>query len=278
MTVTFSTRIQRLRRLQGLLPGPDAPVGEGLTIRQLLPAMGDAYGPGGEPSRWRGMHRDLNDLEAEGLIATVNPGGRPQRYRQVSAELLEDEGDWQHLISQIRDLIQDQLPRQRLERLLIRLQRAQARLTKRGPKAAGVARQRLPDHGLGAGGRGTVIDLELRVRGQALAMLRARPLTPEQRIVDEGVDTPFPARVRLPVTEALARWLLGLGADVEVVAPAGLRQMMAEQTRAMARHYALPPSPTGEEGVNRQAGGSACATHCPPAQGMVGVEPRRTAS
>lgn len=249
MTATFSSRIQRLRRLQGLLPGPDAPAGEGLTISQLLPAMGDAYGPGAEPNRWRGMHRDLDDLEAEGLIETVNPGGRPKRYRQVSAELLEDEGDWQQLISQIRDLIQDQLPRQRLERLLTRLQRAQERLTKRGPKAAGVARQRLPDHGLGAGGRGTVIDLELRVRGQALEMLRALPLTPEQRIVDEGLDAPFPARVRvrLPVTEALSRWLLGLGADVEVVAPAGLRQEMAEQTRAMAGHYAPPLAPTGRE-------------------------------
>ena len=276
MTATFSSRIQRLRRLQGLLPGPGTPAGEGLTIAQLLPAMGDAYGQGAEPVRRRGVQRDLDDLAAEGLIETVNPGSRPLRYRQVSAELLEDEGDWQQLISQIRDLIPDQLPRQRLERLLTRLQRAQARLTKRGPKSAGVDRQRALVTGPGAVGRGTVIDLELRARGQPLEMLRARPLTPEQRIADERLDAPFPARVwaRLPETEALSRWLLGWGADVEVVAPVGLRQVMAAQTRAMARHYAPPSTPTGAEGVSSPAGGADFATHSPPARERVNGEPR----
>lgn len=34
------------------------------------------------------------------------------------------------------------------------------------------------------------------------------------------------------------RWLLGLGDNVEVVAPAGLRRVIGEQAHKMARHYA----------------------------------------
>ena len=41
----------------------------------------------------------------------------------------------------------------------------------------------------------------------------------------------------MPEIGALLRWLLGLGAKVEVVAPAGLRQLMGEQIAKMARHY-----------------------------------------
>ena len=45
-------------------------------------------------------------------------------------------------------------------------------------------------------------------------------------------------RVQVPETGALLRWLLGLGDNVEVVAPEGLRMVMREQSVKVARHYA----------------------------------------
>ena len=124
MSAAFHTRIQRLQRLQAKLPRPGTPVPECLTITQLLDLMPDGYGGGPLPTRRRAMQRDLDELEAEGLIEVLNPGGRPQRYRQVSEELLEDEADWQYLISHIRELVHDLLPQQRLDRFLARLNRA----------------------------------------------------------------------------------------------------------------------------------------------------------
>ena len=109
MSATYHSRIQRLRRLQGKLPRPGTPVGECLVISQLLLLMPDCYGQGPDPTRRRAMQRDLDELEAEGLIEVLNPGGRPQRYRQVSEELLEAEADWQYILSHIRDLVHDLL-------------------------------------------------------------------------------------------------------------------------------------------------------------------------
>ncbi len=77
------------------------------------------------------------------------------------------------------------------------------------------------------------------MRGYAVEVLRACPITPAQRFEDEPEDSPFLARVRVqvPETGALLRWLLGLGDNVEVVAPEGLRRVMGEQAHKMARHY-----------------------------------------
>lgn len=44
-------------------------------------------------------------------------------------------------------------------------------------------------------------------------------------------------RVQVPETGALLRWLLGLGDNAEVVAPAGLRLVMREQMAKAMRHY-----------------------------------------
>ena len=114
-----------------------------------------------------------------------------------------------------------------------------ARLGKPGSKAAGVALDRMIASGQVDFGRGQVIDLELRVRGYAVEVLRVCPITPAQRIEDEPADSPFLARVRVqvPETGALLRWLLGLGDNVEVVAPAGLRLVMREQMAKAMRHY-----------------------------------------
>ena len=114
-----------------------------------------------------------------------------------------------------------------------------ARLGKPGSKAAGVALDRMIASGQVDFGRGQVIDLELRVRGYAVEVLRVCPITPAQRIEDKPADSPFLGRVRVqvPETGVLLRRRLGLGDNVEVVAPAGLRLVMREQMAKAMRHY-----------------------------------------
>ena len=363
MSATYHSRIQRLRRLQGKLPRPGTPEGGCLIISQLLLLMPDCYGQGPEPTRRRAMQRDLDELEAEGLIEVVNPGGKPQRYRQASAELLEDEADWQYLISHIHDLVHDLLPQRRLDRVwqrlmreedgpllderklrlvpdtlrlcpaaihpgvleavltallkecvleilyenakgergpalihpqamvqrgptpylfalkndetapvrtyaLHRMIRAQARLSEAGRKAEGFDLDRAIASGQVDFGRGAVIDLELRVRGYAVEVLRACPITPAQRFEDEPEDSPFLARVRVrvqvPETGALLRWLMGLGDNVEVVAPAGLRRVVGEQAHKMARHYPRLNEQSEEAGAESDQDMTAGVAGIPP--------------
>jgi len=123
---------------------------------------------------------------------------------------------------------------------LHRMIRAQARLDEPGRKAEGFDLDRAIANGQVDFGRGKVIDLELRVRGYPVEVLRVSPITPAQCMEDEPEGSPFQARVRVqvPETGALLRWLLGLGNNVEVVAPAGLRLVMREQSLKMAGHYA----------------------------------------
>ncbi len=122
---------------------------------------------------------------------------------------------------------------------LHRITRAQARLADLARKAAGFDLGRAIASGLIDFGTGKVIDLELRVRGYAVEVLRVSPLTPAQRIDDEPAESPFLDRVRVqvPETGALLRRLLGLGDNVEVVTPAGLCLVMREQAVKVARHY-----------------------------------------
>ena len=130
---------------------------------------------------------------------------------------------------------------------LHRMLRARALLTVPGRPAEGFDLDQALASGQVDYSRGQVIDLELRVRGYAAEMLRACAITPTQLIEDEPADSPFLARVRVqvPETGALLRWLLGLGENVEVVAPAGLRLVMREEALKMARHYA-PLSVAGQ--------------------------------
>jgi predicted DNA-binding transcriptional regulator YafY len=88
-------------------------------------------------------------------------------------------------------------------------------------------------------GQGTLIDLDLRVRGYLATLLSCCPLTPDQRLEDEPEGSGFTLRVRaqLPSTGQLLRWLLGAGDNLEVIAPANLRQIMATQASKMAAHY-----------------------------------------
>ena len=88
-------------------------------------------------------------------------------------------------------------------------------------------------------GQGTLIDLELRVRGYLATLLVDCPLSENQVWEDEPAGSTFILRVRarLPSTGQLLRWLLGAGDNLEVVAPADLRRVVAVQAGKMAAIY-----------------------------------------
>jgi proteasome accessory factor B len=89
-------------------------------------------------------------------------------------------------------------------------------------------------------GQGTLIDLELRVRGYLATLLEVCPLSDDQSMVDEPADAAFSLRVkaRVPSTGQLLRWLLGAGDNLEVVGPADLRHVVASQSAKVAALYA----------------------------------------
>ena len=89
-------------------------------------------------------------------------------------------------------------------------------------------------------GQGRLIDLELRVRGYLATLLEACPLSDDQCLADEPDDSGFLLRVkaRLPSTGQLLRWLLGAGDNLEVMAPAELRRVVAAQSAKTAALYA----------------------------------------
>jgi predicted DNA-binding transcriptional regulator YafY len=158
---------------------------------------------------------------------------------------------------------------------LHRMIRARARLVDPARKAAGFDLDRAIASGRVDFGTGKVIDLELRVRGYVVEVLRACPLTPAQRIDDEPAESPFLARVRarVPETGALWRWLLGLGANVEVVGPPTLRQGIQEQTLRAARLYAHL-SVLGEDAAGQSEPGQDTPGHgnpSPACEGKVGA-------
>lgn len=77
------------------------------------------------------------------------------------------------------------------------------------------------------------------MRGYPATLLRVCPLTDDQVIDEEPEGAPFALRVsaRLPSTGQLLRWLLGLGANIQVLAPAELRQVLAGQVAKMGAIY-----------------------------------------
>ena len=339
MSATYQTRIQRLRRLEAILPRATTLPGECLGISRLLDILGDAYGQGAAASRRRALQRDLDELVKDGRIESVNPGGKTRHYRRLAADPREDDLIWQYTLQQVRDLIAEALPLGRIDRLWQRLlheldepllderrlrlvpdtlrlrpvelypevleavilalgQRCvlaalyedaagvrgdvflhpQA-LMQRGPlpylfalkndEAAPVRlyalhrmiRARpLPhtparvavgfdlDQAIAQGradfGTGALVDLVLRVRGYPATLLRVCPLTADQVITEEPEGAPFALRVsaRLPATGQLLRWLLGLGANIEVLAPAALRRVLASQVAKLSALYADPAS------------------------------------
>jgi predicted DNA-binding transcriptional regulator YafY len=97
-------------------------------------------------------------------------------------------------------------------------------------------------------GPGRMIALELRVRGYLVPLLSVCPLCPDQQLEDEPETSPFRLRVsaRLPSTGQLLRWLLGAGDNLEVVAPAELRQVMLAQSAKVAALYRPPEQVDGQ--------------------------------
>jgi len=88
-------------------------------------------------------------------------------------------------------------------------------------------------------GQGTLIDLELRVRGYLVELLRTCAMAPNQSLEDEPEDSDFEIRITatVPSTGQLLRWLLGAGDNLEVIAPPDLRRVVAAQTRKAAALY-----------------------------------------
>lgn len=107
---------------------------------------------------------------------------------------------------------------------------------------AGFDLQALIDEGAADFSVGKTIRLCIRVRGYVVELLRDCPLARGQRIDLEPDGSPFEARVEaeLPSSGQLLRWLLGMGDNVEVLEPAELRQVMANQASRMATLYSSP--------------------------------------
>ncbi|MBK8636884.1 MAG: WYL domain-containing protein [Chromatiaceae bacterium] len=335
MSATYQSRIQRLRRLEALLPTATATPADCPDGGRLLQILGDDYGASDVPARRRALQRDLMDLLKEGRIAAVNPGGKPLRYRRLGDDLAEDPLIWEYTLRQVRDLIAEAVPERRLDRLWERLlhevegplldarrlrcvpdtlrlrpvelypellqavvqalaqrralliqyqdaagERGEAvihpqALVQRGPipyllalkndevgpvrfyalhrmiraqvqvgTPARAATGFDLDQAIASGkidfGQGRLIDLELRVRGYLATLLEACPLSDNQRLDDEPDDSGFLLRVtaRLPSTGQLLRWLLGAGDNLEVMAPAELRRVVAAQSAKTAALYA----------------------------------------
>lgn len=126
---------------------------------------------------------------------------------------------------------------------LHRMIRAEADTTTPARAAEGFDLDESIANGLADFARGDPIDLELRVRGYVARVLSVCPLAPGQEIEDELPDAPFEMRVRarVPSTGQLLRWLLGGGDNIEVIAPAELRQVVASQAAKMAGLYPDTP-------------------------------------
>lgn len=93
--------------------------------------------------------------------------------------------------------------------------------------------------GLGFGEYGKAVKLTIRMSNYAGEHLKETKLSEDQVITDTG---PGEVRVvaKVQLTRRLRWWLLAFGPDVEVVAPAKLRDEMREQLRAALERYEPP--------------------------------------
>ena len=121
MSAAYHRRIQRLRRLEALLPPVTTTPADCPDGARLLDALTDAYGAGDKSARRRALQRDLEELIQVGRIEAVNPGSKPLRFRRRSQDAEEDTLIWQYTLQQVRDLIAEAVPTRRLDRLWQRL-------------------------------------------------------------------------------------------------------------------------------------------------------------
>jgi hypothetical protein len=116
MSAVHTTRIDRLKRLERLLPRDLSSVESGPDGARLLAIRGDAYAAKSDTARLRKLQRDLDELVKEGRIEAVNPGGKPLRYRRLTDDLNDDPPVLQYALEQIRDLIAEYVPKRQLDR------------------------------------------------------------------------------------------------------------------------------------------------------------------
>ena len=121
MSAVTQSRIDRLRRLEALLPRATAAPADCPDGTRLLTVLGAVYGPASESARRRALQRDLDELVRTERIQVVNPGGKPLRYRRLGEDVHEDKLVWEYTLRQVRDLIAEAVPARRLERLWERL-------------------------------------------------------------------------------------------------------------------------------------------------------------
>ena len=81
------------------------------------------------------------------------------------------------------------------------------------------------------------IALHLRLTGGAGEHLRETPLATDQLITESGEPDTLELRATVAWTYELQWWLQGLGPNVEVLAPAALREVLAQALRAAADQY-----------------------------------------
>ena len=90
--------------------------------------------------------------------------------------------------------------------------------------------------------------LTLRARGYVAELLHDCALGPDQKFVDEPVDSDFDVCVSavVPNTGQLLRWLLGCGDKIEVLTPVELRNVIRAQAVKAAQLYESDLPPTAE--------------------------------
>ena len=116
MSAIHTTRIERLKRLEQLLPRDVSSLESAPDGARLLGILGDAYCAQNDKARRRALQRDLDELVKDGRIEAVNPGGKPLRYRRLTDDVNEDPPVLQFALQQVRDLIAEYVPLRQLDR------------------------------------------------------------------------------------------------------------------------------------------------------------------
>ncbi|NCA72962.1 MAG: WYL domain-containing protein [Sphingobacteriia bacterium] len=116
MSAIHTTRIERLKRLEHLLPREVSSVESCPDGARLLGILGEADGAQKDTARLRKLQRDLDELVTDGRIEAVNPGGKPLRYRRLTDDLNDDPPVLQYALEQVRDLIAEYVPMRQLDR------------------------------------------------------------------------------------------------------------------------------------------------------------------
>ena len=116
MSAIHTTRVDRLDRLERLLPREVSPVESAPDGARLLAILGDAYGARNDKALRRALQRDLDELVTDGRIEAVNPGGKPLRYRRLTDDVNKDPPILKYALQQVRDLIAEYVPLRQLDR------------------------------------------------------------------------------------------------------------------------------------------------------------------